>query len=72
MIRFKKDIELDAKMVLAGMRGQFVPCAISLGMTASQAFDRAEWLKKQSRQYIHAVTLQVKKLEVDNLMGELK
>ena len=65
--RFKKDINLDAQMVYAGMKNRFEPYAVSIGMKPDEAFGRAEWLKKQSRQYIHAVTLQVRKLQVDSI-----
>ena len=70
--RYKKDPDLDAKLVHAAMKGRFELCAISLGMTTSEAFGRAEWLKKQSRQYIHSVETRIAGLEQKGIMDNLK
>lgn len=69
--RFKKDVELDAQMLYAGMKGMFEPYCIQQGMTTSEAFGRAEWLKKQSRQYIHAVEMEVRRIEQKALSDSL-
>ena len=53
--KFSADVQLDATLVLAAMRGLFVPCAIGLGMTPDEAYGRAAWLKKQPEKYISAV-----------------
>jgi hypothetical protein len=59
----EKDVNLDAQLVYAAMRGQFVPCAIALDMTANEAFDRAAWLKRQSAAYITQVSDRVVEME---------
>lgn len=72
-MKFKKDVELDARLVLAGMKGVFEQAAVALGLDGpSQAFGRAEWLKKQSRQYIHQVEMKIKKLEIDSIKNLLQ
>jgi hypothetical protein len=63
MIEFKKNINLDAVMVHASMRGLFDPCILGLGMTVSEGYARAMWLKKQSDKYIRSVSDRVVEME---------
>lgn len=70
--RFKKDIEFDAQMVIAVRKNMLEPFAIGKGLKPDEIFGRRDWLPKQSRQYLHAVELQVRKLQNDSLMDELK
>lgn len=69
---FKKDVKLDSYMVFGAMQGRFAQMCIHLDMNTKEAFARDEWLKKQSRQYIHQVEMAVKKLEVDAIKNSLK
>lgn len=67
---FEENIELDATLVHAATIGLFVPCAIGLGMTADEALGRAYWLKRQSQEYITAVSLRV--VEIENNIAARK
>ena len=61
---YKKDLELDARLVHAAMRGLFARFVVGMGtMTTSEAFGRAEWLKRQSDAYVQLVTDRVIELE---------
>lgn len=62
---FKKDVNLDAVLVHASMRGLFVPCTIGLGMKPHEAYGRAEWLKTQSKRYLADVSNRVAEIEKD-------
>lgn len=61
--KFKKDIDLDAKLVLAALRGMFEPVAMQIFRTPDEAFCRAEWLKHQSDSYISKVSDKVVEME---------
>jgi hypothetical protein len=58
-----KNVNLDAQLVYAAMRGAFVPAAIGLGITANEAFDRAAWLKRQPTEYVAQVSDRVVEIE---------
>lgn len=66
---FKQDVELDAKIVLAGMKGG-MDGIMSWGLlnrhifeTTQMLTDRCEWLKKQDTQYITKVSEKATELE---------
>jgi len=67
-MKFKKDVRVDAILVHAAMHDLFAPAAIGLGLTATEAFGRAMWLKHQSAAYIIEVTDKV--LEMENGNGD--
>ena len=55
-MEFERNVELDAVMVRASMLGLFELFAIQYFETASEAWARAEWLKKQPEEYIMQVS----------------
>ncbi len=61
------NVELDAVLVLAGMRGGLhavLGTAMRLGLSEpDEAIDRAAWLRKQSDDYITQVVNRVVELE---------
>lgn len=59
--RQKKNIERDGMMLANYL----------LNISPDEIVERKEWLKKQSRQYLHAVHLEVNRLEVKKLMDSL-
>jgi hypothetical protein len=74
MKKFKQNIELDARLVLAGMRGgmdgimQVAFTMIDIFPTTEIVTDRCIWLKRQSDKYIKNVCKRVVELE----RGKLK
>ena len=62
-MKFKKDIKLDAVLVHARIHGLYEVAAIGLGLTASEAYNRSLWLRKQSSKYIDQVSDKVVKIE---------
>ena len=69
--RFKKNIELDACMVMAIRAGLFERWAMGQGILPNEAFARQSWLPKQSRQYLHAVEMEIRRIQGKNLMDKL-
>lgn len=69
MRRFEKNIELDARMVIASMQGgidglmNFAFLNRSHFPTTKDATDRAEWLKRQDDEYIKLVSEKAAELE---------
>jgi len=63
MPKFKQNLQLDATLVHAATKGLFVPCAIGLGLTADEAWHRADWLKHQPEAYIIQVSDRVVEME---------
>ncbi len=63
MQKLKQNLQLDATLVHAATKGLFVPCAIGLGMTADEAWHRADWLKHQPEAYITKVCDRVVEME---------
>lgn len=63
---YEENIELDAILVHSAMLGMFEPAAIQLGLSPSEAFGRAAWLKRQSEEYITKVSNRVVELEDKN------
>lgn len=68
-VSFKEDVELDAQLVLAGMKGG-IDGVMNYGMRRNDIFtttkmvtDRCEWLKKQSDKYITKVSKMAAELE---------
>lgn len=66
---FQQNIELDAQMVLAAMKGG-IHGLMALGMklrhiftTTKMVTDRAEWLKEQGEDYITKVSVRAAELE---------
>ncbi len=66
---FIENIELDAGIVLSGMRGG-VDAIMNFGYmhraeftNTNMVMDRCEWLKKQSLEYIRKVSLRAAELE---------
>lgn len=66
---FKENIELDAEMVLAGMRGGILGI-MNWGLLHRDVFvttrmvtDRCDWLKNQSKEYITKVSERAAELE---------
>lgn len=70
--RFKKNIELDAQMVTAVRKNMLEPFAMALGAKPDEIFARKEWLPKQSRQYLHAVEIEINRLAQQKIMDGLK
>lgn len=66
-MRFKKDVSLDAHMVMAVRRNMLEPFAIARGMKPDEIFGRKDWLPKQSRQYLHQVEREISRLEIEKL-----
>lgn len=69
MRTFEKNIELDAQMVLAGMK-YGMEGVMQLGFRLKDIFtttkmvtDRAKWLKQQDKEYIKQVSNRAAKLE---------
>lgn len=61
---FQQDVERDAVLVHAAMRGLVVPAAIRLGLEPDDAFVRhPEWLRRQPVAYIKRVADRVTKME---------
>ena len=58
--RYEQDVELDARLVVAAMRGGmigFMGEALRLGMPdTATATGRGDWLKRQPKAYVKAVT----------------
>ncbi len=61
--KFKKNIELDALMVDAGMQQLGPVFAMQTGMSPNEYFQRTEWLSKQNFSYQELVTVRVLKLQ---------
>ncbi len=68
-VSFKEDIELDARLVLEGMKGG-IDAIMNYGLrrrdiftTTKMVTDRCEWLKKQSEEYITKVSNKAAELE---------
>jgi hypothetical protein len=59
----EQDLELDAVLVHASIRGLWAQAAIYFGMTVGEAHARAEWLKVQPQAYISKVSDRVQELE---------
>lgn len=68
-MRFDKNVELDARMVLAAMKGGidgYMNAAFLRTNNFSNtnaAMERAKWLKKQNPKYLKEVTNRVIELE---------
>jgi hypothetical protein len=68
---FKQNIELDARLVLAGMKGGIDAIMNTAFLmrdqlpTTKDATDRCEWLKRQPEEYINKVCDRVAELEKD-------
>jgi len=66
---FHQNLELDANLVLAGMRGgidgimNFAFSRKSIFTTANMATERCLWLKTQGEDYINKVSLRAAELE---------
>lgn len=61
---FPRDIERDAVLVHASMRGLHIPAAIGLGLTPDEALvHHPAWLKAQGASYIHQVSRRVAEME---------
>lgn len=73
MSKFKKDVTLDARMVLAGMRGgpdgilAFAMSNRAIFTTPDLAFERCDWLKSQSDKYISQVAEITAEMEKNQL-----
>lgn len=68
----KKNIELDAQLVIAVRANMLEYFGIFSGMKPSEVFARRDWLPKQSRQYLHSVEMKIKQIELDKLKDKLK
>lgn len=69
MKKFKKNIELDTRMVLAGIKGG-IDGVMQFGLinrhefkTTKDVIDRTDWLKKQSDDYINQIVNKISELE---------
>ena len=67
-MRISKDVELDASIAVAGGYAK----KAGLRPTPEEVLTRRAWLKKQSRQYIHAVEMKIREIEHKLLMERLK
>lgn len=68
----KKNIELDAQLVLAVRANMLEYFGIFSGLKPGEVFTRRDWLPKQSRQYLHSVEMRIKQIELERLKNKLK
>lgn len=59
----KDEITKDAMLIHAAMRGMWAPCAIGLGLTVDEAYQRTEKLKEAPKAYRNAVVRKVMAME---------
>lgn len=64
--RFLQNVSLDAALVHAAMNGLFDAAAIQFGLTPSETYFRAFWLKRLSEFYIKKVSDRVVEIEKES------
>ena len=62
--KFERDVERDARLTFANMRGVSVPAYMREGFTPQQMHDHTKWLRKQGEVYIDKVVQATMQLEI--------